>query len=61
MAKIRVEIEVPDGKYCKTCEYFRYAASDFGICTLFDRTILLRAPDRYPERCEKCKNAEVEE
>ena len=60
MAKVTVEFEVPDGKYCKTCNYFRYVSSDFGVCNLFGRTILLKAPDRYPERCDKCKKAEAE-
>lgn len=61
MPKIRVELEVPDSKYCKTCDHCRYIASDLAICTLFGYTIPLHAPDRYPERCDKCKQAEVEE
>lgn len=44
MAKIKVEFEVPDGKYCKTCGYYRYMSSDFGVCALFGRTILLKRP-----------------
>ena len=35
MAKIKVEIEVTDGKYCKACEYCRYIASDLAVCALF--------------------------
>lgn len=61
MAKIKVEIEVPDGKYCKTCEYCKYVSSDLAICNLFGYTIPLHAPNRYPERCDKCKQAEVED
>lgn len=30
MPKIRVEIEVPDDKYCTRCEYFKYIAYDMG-------------------------------
>ena len=59
MAKIKVEIEVPDGKYCKDCDYCRYASSDLAICNLFGYTMPLHAPDRYPERCDECKKAEV--
>ena len=70
MPKIRVEIEVPNVKYCKTCEYrecckaceySRYDASDFAGCTLFSGAITLREKDGLPERCDKCKQAEVEE
>ena len=61
MPKIRVEIEVPNVKYCKTCEYSRYDASDFAGCTLFSGAITLREQDGLPERCEQCKQAEVEE
>ena len=59
MAKIRVEIEVkvPDGKYCKTCEYCKYVSSDLAICNPFGYTTPLHAPDRYPERCNECKQA----
>ena len=60
MPKIKVEIDVPDGKYCKACEYCRYIASDLAVCALFGYTIPLKAPDRYPERCDKCKQAEVQ-
>lgn len=61
MPKIKIEIEVPDGKYCKTCEYCKYVSSDLAICNLFGYTIPLHAPDRYPERCDKCKQAEVDD
>lgn len=61
MPKIRVELEVPNVKYCKTCEYSRYGAGDFAGCNLFSGAITLREQDGLPERCEQCKQAEVEE
>lgn len=61
MPKIRVEIEVPDDKYCTRCEYFKYIAYDMGVCTLFGSAIPLPASNRRPERCKQCKQAEVEE
>ena len=70
MPKIRVEIDVPNVKYCKACEYreyckaceySRYGAGDFAGCTLFAGAITLREQDGLPERCEQCKQAEVEE
>ena len=60
MPKIRVEIDVPNVKYCKACEYSRYGAGDFAGCTLFAGAITLREQDGLPERCEQCKQAEVE-
>lgn len=59
MPKVRVEFEVPDGKYCANCDYFKYLAYGLGVCTLFGCVIPLLAPDRRPERCEQCKQAEV--
>lgn len=61
MAKIMVEIEVPDGKYCRTCEYCKYVASDFAVCHLFDNAIILQDFSKMPERCWKCIQAEVED
>ena len=71
MPKIRVEIDVPNVKYCKTCEhreycktceYSRYGAGDFAGCTLFSGAIIaLREQDGLPERCDECKQAEVKE
>ena len=71
MPKIRVELEVPNVKYCKTCEYReycktceyrRYGAGEFEGCNLLnDAIIALREQDGLPERCEQCKQAEVEE
>lgn len=42
-------------------EYCKYVSSDLAICNLFGYTIPLHAPNRYPERCDKCKQAEVKE
>lgn len=70
MPKIRVEIDVPNVKYCKaceyreyckTCEYSRYDAGDFACCTLFSGAIILWEQYGLPERCEQCEQAEVEE
>ncbi len=61
MPKIRVEIEVPNGEYCRTCEYGRYVASDFAVCTLFNNAIVLQEQDALPKRCDECKQAEVED
>lgn len=61
MAKIRVEIEVPNSKYCRTCEYCKYIASDYAVCSLFDNAIILQELDKVPERCDECIQAEVEE
>lgn len=68
MPKIRVELEVPNVKYCKTCEYreyckaceySRYDTGDFACCTLFSGAITLREQDGLPERCIECEQAEV--
>lgn len=61
MPKIRVEVEVPDSKYCGICEYRRYIASDFAVCVLFGNATTLRKQGGLPERCDECKQAEVEE
>lgn len=60
MPKIRVELEVPDSKYCRNCKYCKYVAGDYAICALFGSTIL-KGEDILPKRCKKCKQAEVEE
>lgn len=59
MPKIRVEIDVPNVKYCKACEYreyckaceySRYVASDFACCTLFSGATILWEQDSLSER-----------
>ena len=61
MPKIKVEIEVPNGEYCLGCEYVRYVASYFAVCTLFDNAIVLQEQEALPKRCDKCKQAEVKD
>ena len=61
MPKIRVEIDIPNDKYCTGCDYFKYLAYDLGVCSLFGKLIQLHTSDRRPERCIECKQAEVEE
>ena len=66
MAKIRVEIEVPSGEYCDD--------ADEGFCPLFERNLwgecfcllfgdeleIDKENDYSCKRCDKCKQAEVE-
>lgn len=33
MPKIKVELEVPDSKYCRNCKYCKYVAGDYAICS----------------------------
>lgn len=42
-------------------EEIRYDTGDFAGCTLFSGAITLREQDGLLERCDKCKQAEVEE
>lgn len=70
MAKIRAEIEVPTDKYCErediVCPMcyereFGYLRGDFR-CVLFDEDLELDEDyHHYCIRCDKCKQAEVEE
>ena len=57
MPKIRVEIEVSNDVFrpCETCRYYRQDRFDWGYCYLFEQKI------SYGHRCDKCKQAEVEE
>lgn len=56
MPKIRVEIEVPEN--CKDCMMF-YGESRY--CDLFDRYISYDTDTDNFNRCDECKQAEVEE
>lgn len=58
MAKIKVEMEVPDGNDCLGCNNGVYVASDIAICPLFD-AIILSEKGVIPKRCEACKKAEI--
>lgn len=55
MTKIRVEIEVPEN--CKDCMMF-YGESRY--CDLFDRYISYDTDTDNFNRCDECKQAEVE-
>ena len=69
MAKIRAEIEVPSGKHCDTldnvCPMLQKGMWGVWYCCLFDVDLETdRDSDNryYPcIRCDKCKQAEVEE
>ena len=55
MAKIRVEIEVPNDVFrpSETCRYYQQVRFDWGHCYLFEQKI------SYGHRCEQCEQAEV--
>lgn len=55
MIKVRVETEVPSGKYCDDCIYNYYDMAGFHWCILFNKKIQLAV------RCDECKQAEVED
>lgn len=65
MAKIKVEIEVPSNKYCETedniCPMcYEREWGDFK-CVLFDEDLELdEGYHHYFIRCNKCKQAEVQ-
>ena len=65
MTKIRVEIEVPDGKYCDSIDAVCPMCFDgeWGTfrCALFNGE--LEIDDNYPRiiRCDECKQAEVKD
>lgn len=63
MVKVRVEIEVPSGE-CDSCRLL----DEFGCCLLFEKELNHREVlDDWGfnwdtvERCDECKQAEVEE
>lgn len=55
MIKVRVETEVPSGKYCDDCIYNYYDMAGFHWCILFHKKIPLAV------RCDECKQAEVKD
>ena len=55
MAKIRVEIEVPEN--CKDCMMFD---GEYRYCDLFDNYIIYDIYTDSFKRCDECKQAEVE-
>lgn len=64
MPKIRVEIEVPE-KYCDVwdnkCPFYTVDKWGDCYCTLFNDRIMLENERYYSERCDECKQAEVED
>lgn len=56
MPKIKVELEVPD--YCKDCGFFD---DECKWCKFFDTAVFYNKNKNLYERCEQCKQAEVEE
>lgn len=67
MPKIRAEIEVPDDKYCDTIDNVcpMCLEGNWGgwYCCLFDVDLETDSGNGYYPciRCDKCKQAEVEE
>lgn len=66
MPKIRaeIEIEVPNGAYCKSCDYCGIGVSSY--CYLFNKELKFEKLSKYWEdaevlRCDECKKAEVKE
>lgn len=63
MAKIKVEIEVPNGEYCD-CSVFcpLLENDDFGQfwCPLYGDLEVDNDNGYHIKRCDKCKQAEVE-
>ena len=63
MSKIRIEIEVPSGEYCKDCIYLKHDGK--GYCYLFNKELKVERFDWTwgevnIQRCDECKGAEVE-
>ena len=56
MSKIRVEIEVPID--CRYCEHFDFHLE---VCNLFNDDVFYDNDKDIYERCDKCKQAEVED
>ena len=66
MLKIRVEIEVevPNGEYCKDCDYCGIGA--IAYCYLFNKKLQIEKlarkwEDTCVRRCDECKQAEVDD
>ena len=64
MAKIRVEFEVPSDKYCDTedtlCPVCMEGFSGIWYCAIFDDNLEIDSDSGYCKRCDKCKQAEVQ-
>ncbi len=57
MPKIRIELEIPDDG-CKRCVMFD---GEYRVCELFNCYRPYNRETYNFERCEQCKQAEVEE
>lgn len=56
MAKIKVEIEVPEN--CKDCMMFN---GEYRYCDLFDNYIIYDVYENSFKRCDECKQSEVKD
>lgn len=56
MAKIKVEIEVPEN--CKNCMMFD---DEYRYCVLFSNYITLDVYNNIFKRCDECKQAEIQD
>ena len=62
MPKIKVEIEVPNGKYCETIDNICPLCFEEYYCALFDVELENDTKNHYYcIRCDKCKQAEVKD
>ena len=65
MAKIKVELEVPDGEYCDcddTCSLLEQGCYGQYWCSLYgDQLEIDKDNWYYCKRCDKCKQAEVKD
>ena len=63
MPKIKVEIEVPTDKYCDTEDTVCPACCEDNwgrcYCAIFDDDLKVDSDNNYCIRCDKCKQAEV--
>lgn len=66
MAKIKVEIEVPDGEYCDgddTCSLLEKGCFGQYWCSFYGDELDIDRIDTWEyrcKRCDKCKQAEVQ-
>lgn len=65
MPKIRAEIEVPTDKYCDNedtlCPVCMEGFSGIWYCAIFDDNLEIDSDSGYCIRCNKCKQAEVQD
>lgn len=63
MPKIRVEIEVPTGKYCDyedtLCSVCMEGNWGKWYCAIFENDLKIDLDNGFCIRCDKCKQAEV--